>query len=83
MGDFLAGAKAVRSAASMAVAFFRIRRAYEVARLSVSDGKVGTRAGVVDHYGLGQLSRLLQVQCWGRGISYSHSGRKDVAAIAD
>ena len=64
---------AARTAASLAIAFFGIRRASEVAKLSVGDVQVGTEEGVVDlkvnrqkndPFGLGQLPYLLAAKSW-------------------
>ena len=64
---------AARTAASLAIAFFGIRRASEVAKLSVGDVQVGTEEGVVDlkvnrqkndPFGLGQLPYLLAARSW-------------------
>ena len=74
MGVHREGAVAVRTAAPMAVTFFGIRRASEVAKFSISDVGVGAEAGVADlkvnrhnndQSGLGQLPHLLAAKTCG------------------
>ena len=65
MGAHLEDAMAALSAAPMAMAAFGVRRAPEIARLSVDDARADDEAGAGEkQYRFRQLSHLLDVRPW-------------------